>query len=154
MSLEDLRKKCVIPSKECDNLVQTYCINNPSDEDFCGCSTNVLKNIPDPAMGNSPVKCWAKSCTQNANSYQFHSYQTEKCPDICIDKSTITAIGSNISSSAFNQSSCGNKAVEDSSVSVTKTLTHLYSVGINYSIVNLLLMIIIFSSMSSILSVL
>jgi hypothetical protein len=121
--------ECQIPSKECDKKVQAYCNQNPSNLDFCGCSINALAQISDPKLGNSPVKCWAKTCTQNANAYQFYFTQTDNCPDICIDNSTITALGSNITSSAFNQASCGATQKVDDTAS-RNTLSELYSSGI------------------------
>jgi hypothetical protein len=141
-------EECQIPSLECDKKVQSYCNQNPNDLDFCGCSTNALAKISDPRLGNSPVKCWAKSCTQNANAYQFFFTQTDNCPDVCIDNSTITALGSNITASSFNQASCGATQKTDNSA-VTKTLTDLYLRGfeltILFFVITCLLLLSIFS---------
>ena len=143
-----VKEECIIPSKECDRKVQDYCNSVPNDKDFCGCSTNVLKDVPDPALGNLPTMCWAKSCTQNPNAYQFYFTQTYKCPDVCIDQSTITALGSNITESSFNQASCGaNIAVENNDEN-TKTLSELYQYILGLGITTLVSFIILLSSMS------
>jgi hypothetical protein len=146
-TLEELKIKCIIPSSECDKLVDTYCKNNTSDKDFCGCSTNVLIDISDPKMSNSPVKCWAKTCTQNVNSYQFAAFQTAACPDICIDQSTITSIGSNITSSSFNQASCGSTQTTKEDSGLKNTLSELYKLGIGFSIAILIIIVSMSSSM-------
>jgi hypothetical protein len=98
----------------CDQTVSDYCKSNPNDLDFCGCSANSFKNIPDPKMGKLNPKCWADSCSTNPRAYRF-AFTDETCPNVCVDNSTIQALGSNITDSQFRQSSCAgqNINVED-----------------------------------------
>jgi len=129
------KQECLAnPSPSCDTWVQDYCNKNTSDQNFCGCSTNVLQNAPDPELGNTPIKCWANSCNKNANAYQFYFVKDQTCPSLCIDKSSITALGSNISSSSFNQASCGgqNNTVKDDAFEndIQIQITELYGYGI------------------------
>ena len=67
-------QQCVNSSKDCDIKVQDFCnddTNYNKFKDFCGCSSKVLANAPDPKLGAAPVKCWAQSCNKNAKAYQF-----------------------------------------------------------------------------------
>lgn len=135
------------PSQSCDIWVNDYCNKNINDTDFCGCSTNVLKDVPDPELGNTPVKCWANSCNKNPNAYQFYFVKEQSCPSLCIDKSSITALGSNISSSSFNQASCGGQNNTVKNVEFEETIqlqiSQLYEYGIKTIAGMILLQIII-----------
>ena len=142
------KQECLAnPSQACDIWAQDYCNLNKSDTGFCGCSTNVLVDAPDPELGNTPIKCWANSCNKNPNAYQFYFVKDQVCPSLCIDKSSITALGSNINSSSFNQASCGglNNNVKDVEYEQTIQLqiTQLYEYGIKTIAGMVLLQIII-----------
>jgi hypothetical protein len=154
MSLDELKAQCQIPSKDCDIKVQNYCRANPSDTDFCGCSTNVLADISDPKFGNSPVKCWAKSCTQNANAYQFFSFQTDTCAPICIDNSSVTVLGSNLSDSSFNQASCGSQNITQNDTALKTTISQLYEYGSFFASSTLSMFIVLIISISIVCSLL
>jgi hypothetical protein len=148
-SLATLQNICAVPSKDCDKRVEAYCAANPNDKDFCGCSTNVLVDITDPKLGNSPVKCWARSCTQNVNAYQFYSFQTDPCPDICIDQSSITAIGSNITDSSFNQAGCNStQNIQQNDTALKTTISQLYEYGLGFGIGVIIMFICLLLSIS------
>ena len=89
----------------CDQAVSDWCKTNSDELNFCGCSANAFKNIPDPKMGRLNPKCWADSCSTNVTAYRF-AFNEETCPNVCVDNSTINALGSNITDSEFKQSSC------------------------------------------------
>jgi hypothetical protein len=148
-ALNDLMTKCAIPSAACDKLVNAYCLANKNDTDFCGCSTNAIKGIPDPAFGNLPIKCWATTCTQNPNAYQFFAYQVDQCPNVCVDNSSITALGSNITDSTFTQAGCGADVKTDGTAQ--KTLADLYEKGflVAFGFTGLLVLILISISVLS-----
>ncbi len=139
------------PSLQCDQTVQDYCNKNPNDKDFCGCSTNVLKDVPDPALGRTPVKCWADSCNKNPKAYQFFFVKDQTCPSVCIDESSITALGSNITSSDFTQSSCGGEVVKKQDPKVAQSVAKLYTYGIGTIIGFVVILLCISMSMSLIL---
>jgi hypothetical protein len=140
------------PSLQCDQWVQDYCNKNPNDQDFCGCSTNMLKDAPDPALGRTPVKCWSDKCNKNANSYKFFFVKDEKCPDVCVDESSITALGSTITGSSFNQSSCGGaQNIQTQDPKVAQSVTKLYTYGIGTIIAFVVILLCISMSMSLIL---
>jgi hypothetical protein len=140
------------PSLECDRWVQDYCMKHPNDIDFCGCSINALKQIPDPALGNLPVKCWANSCNKNPNAYQFYFIKDQKCPDVCVDNSTLTALGSNIQGSQLTQSSCnGQVNIQKDTSDIQKKLNEFYKYGIGIGILFIIIILCISISMSSIL---
>lgn len=108
--LNSLKASCLNKSSfDCDKKVEDFCRLNPTDKDFCGCSVNMLKDAPDPALGFTPVKCWSDKCNKNSQSYKFFFVKDETCPQVCIDQSSITALGSNITGSTFQQSSCGGE---------------------------------------------
>jgi hypothetical protein len=145
-----VQTECKTPSKDCDVKVQDYCSKNPNDVDFCGCSVNALKSNPDPALGKTPVKCWADSCNKNPKAYQFYFLKDEPCPAVCIDQSTITALGSNISGSSFNQASCGGENVQKQDPKVQQSVTELYKYGAGVIIFFVLILLCLSLSMSSI----
>ena len=147
-SLATLQTICAIPSKECDQRVSAFCAANPNDKDFCGCSTNVLVDITDPKMGNSPIKCWAKSCTQNVNAYQFFSFQTDPCPDICIDQSSVVALGSNITDSSFNQAGCNSTQNITQDTGVQTTISQLYEYGLGFAVTVVIMFVCLLLSIS------
>lgn len=144
--------KCLAnPSLDCDKWVQDYCNQNQNDQDFCGCSTNVLKDSPDPALGRTPVKCWSDKCNKNVNAYKFFFVKDEKCPDVCVDQSTITALGSNITGSEFNQSSCGGEIVKPQDPKAAQNVTKIYTYGVGVIIAFVVILLCISMSMSLIL---
>lgn len=135
------------PSPSCDRWVQDYCMKHSNDVDFCGCSINALKQVPDPALGALPVKCWANSCNKNANSYKFFYVKNEICPDVCIDNSSITALGSNIQGSQLTQSGCkGNINVQKDTSAIEKKLTDFYTYGAGVGILFIVIILCILSS--------
>ena len=148
VNLEDC-KKTLGGSRECDPIVQAYCNNTPTDLDFCGCSTNALNKVTDPKLGESPVRCWANSCNKNANAYQFAFTKDLQCPNICVDNSTITALGSNITDSTFSQSSCGGEIKTDNK-EVEKTLATWQQYGMGFGIAILVILLCMSMSISSI----
>lgn len=135
-------------SKECDRIVQAFCNSNQNDLEFCGCSTNAFKQIPDPKLGQAPVKCWANTCNKNANAYQFFYTKDAQCPNVCIDNSTITALGSTITDSAFNQASCGAE-VQASNPETEKTIKTWGQYGLGFAILIFVIVILMSSSISS-----
>ena len=119
-------------------------------KDFCGCSSKVLANAPDPKLGAAPVKCWAQSCNKNAKAYQFEFVKNEKCPDICIDESSITALGSNITGSSFNQASCGGQNVQKQDPKVQQSVTQLYTYGAGMVVIFVVILLCMSLSISSV----
>lgn len=146
----DLKNKCSIPSRECDELVAAYCEKNPTDGNFCGCSSNAQLSQPDPNLANIPVKCWAKSCTQNPRAYQFAAFADYKCPDVCIDANTITVLGSNVSNSELTQSGCSKKNEKDNTkTSATEnTITTIYKFLVYSNLAYIALYLILLSLIS------
>ena len=145
---------CKTPSVDCDAKVHDFCMidaNFNANKDFCGCSSKVLKDAPDPNLSNAPVKCWANSCNKNPKAYQFLFVKDEKCPDICIDESSITALGSNITGSSFNQASCGGQNVKKQDPNAQKGISDIYKWGAGMGVFFLLILICMSMSMSSIL---
>lgn len=102
----------------CDDVISDYCKVNPDNLDLCGCSSNAFQKIPDPQMGKLNPKCWAESCSTNTRAYRF-AFNNETCPTVCIDNSTITSLGSNITDSSFKQYSCNNTVSGSSNTSIT-----------------------------------
>lgn len=145
---------CKTPSASCDAKVQDFCnidANYNANKDFCGCSVQVLKTAPDPALGATPVKCWADSCNKNVKAYQFLFVKDQACPSICIDESSITALGSNITGSSFNQSSCGGQNIQKQDPKAKESVTKLYTYGAGTIISFVFILLCISASMSSIL---
>jgi hypothetical protein len=95
----------------CDQTMSNHCKSNPGDLDLCGCSANAFQKIPDPKMGMLNPKCWSQTCSTNATAYRF-KFNDDKCPQVCVDNSTINALGSNIVDSKFKQSNCGSQDIE------------------------------------------
>ena len=144
---------CVNSSRQCDVKVQDFCNNIENynkNKDFCGCSTQVLASAPDPKLGAAPIKCWAQSCNKNAKAYQFEFVKDEKCPDICIDESSITALGSNITGSSFNQASCGGENVQKQDPKVKQSVTQLYTYGAGVIVAFVLILLCMSLSISSV----
>jgi hypothetical protein len=149
-----IKEDCVVSSAQCDIRVQEFCnvdANYKANMEFCGCSTQVLKDAPDPKLGAAPIKCWANSCNKNAKAYQFKFVENEKCPDVCIDESSITALGSNISGSSFSQASCGGQNVQKQDPKVAQSVTELYTYGIGIVIAFVLILLCLSLSISSVL---
>lgn len=148
-----IKCKPPISSAECDILVQDFCnieANYNANKEFCGCSVKVLKDAPDPNLGRTPVKCWADSCNKNAKAYQFEFVKDQKCPDVCIDESSITALGSNITASSFNQASCGGENVQKQDPKASKDITQLYTYGAGVVVVFILTLLCMSLSISSV----
>jgi hypothetical protein len=146
-------QECVNSSRDCDVKVQDFCnniTNYNANKDFCGCSTQVLASAPDPKLGAAPTKCWAQSCNKNAKAYQFEFVKDEKCPDICIDESSITALGSNITGSSFNQASCGGENVQKQDPKVKQSVTQLYTYGAGVIVAFVLILLCMSLSISSV----
>lgn len=150
--MSDVKASCLGKSStQCDQLVQEYCAKNENDQNFCGCSTNMLKDKPDPALGMTPVKCWSDKCNKNANAYQFLYADKLTCPQVCVDQSTITALGSNITGSEFNQSSCGGQNVKTEDPKAAQNVTKIYTYGVGVVIAFVVILLCISLSMSLIL---
>lgn len=135
----------------CDSIMQTHCANNPNDVDVCGCSANVYKKVPDPQLANANPVCWATSCNTNVNAYKFkHTLDsTGKCPNICIDNSTVNAVGSTIIDSKISQSSCGGTNV-DIQGGDKKDMQNVYTTGAFFGVSIVICVILLVLSLSSV----
>lgn len=133
--------------KECDTVMNDYCRSNPNNLDLCGCSANAYQKLPDAKMGKLNPKCWSDTCSTNPNAYRF-KFNSDPCPSVCVDNSTINALGSNITDSQFKQSSCGGTNVDQTDPAAKRSIENLYKYGMIGVLTSVISFLLIFSMLS------